>query len=292
MGRRIRHGFTLVELLVVIGIIAILISVLLPSLAKARQAANFVDCQARLRQMGQALHIYVSNTKGFVPWGVIRHTPPLPASYKEPTTFWEFTLSEVMTRKLADADGLIHGLSGVFRDQDTILGNDARYVNHYTANPRIFYDAREDDGVPGPFIAAIDRRPRKLTSVKRGAEIFVIWDGPQAMDYNHNTYELASAIDAWGLYNHGLCFDTNPSLKYDRPIVPGALGVSGLQPGKAFQKKYNTDLARAFDPGGWLTHLRFRHVNNTRLAALCLDGHVEAREVGTVMVKDIFTNPK
>jgi prepilin-type N-terminal cleavage/methylation domain-containing protein/prepilin-type processing-associated H-X9-DG protein len=62
--RRDASGFSLVELLVVIGVIALLISMLMPSLQKARQQANRVACQSNLRQIGQALLIYANNWKG------------------------------------------------------------------------------------------------------------------------------------------------------------------------------------------------------------------------------------
>lgn len=67
-----QHAFTLVELLVVIGIIALLISILLPSLSRARQSAVAITCASNLKNIGNALMMYANENKGTLPAAGLR----------------------------------------------------------------------------------------------------------------------------------------------------------------------------------------------------------------------------
>ena len=67
LPRTRRSGFTLVELLVVIGIIAVLVSMLLPALTRARISAQMVTCAAQLRQIALATINYANDNKGRLP---------------------------------------------------------------------------------------------------------------------------------------------------------------------------------------------------------------------------------
>ena len=66
-SQRRQTAFTLVELLVVIGIIALLIGILLPALGKARAAANALKCAAQIRSLVQAMQLHAIDHRGFMP---------------------------------------------------------------------------------------------------------------------------------------------------------------------------------------------------------------------------------
>ena len=300
------EAFTLVELLVVIGIIALLISILLPSLNKARQSANLIKCQANLHGIGEALAIYESQYKAALPEGLFSRvaTP----DNQQTQWYWTFALGEILNRNMLGTDGYVHNLSKVFTDVDTIEGPNRNYVQHYTANPRLFYSPYEYTFGNAKSPQDIFHKPinqgRKVTDVRQSANVFAIWDGAQAsapassplnggLDYN--VHEVAEGIDGYGFYFTGLCFpngDINSiTVQADLPILPTTDGNPGLDDGTAAQKQDNVDVDQYNGNGSppWQS-LRFRHLRNTRLNALCLDGHVEVRAVGSVLRRDIYTN--
>ena len=87
-----RRGFTLIEVLVVVAIIALLISILLPSLTRARGQSQFVVCQTHLKELGKAISMYALEYRDVLPGpqhpGMLTRTPEWITSREELRKFY------------------------------------------------------------------------------------------------------------------------------------------------------------------------------------------------------------
>jgi prepilin-type processing-associated H-X9-DG protein/prepilin-type N-terminal cleavage/methylation domain-containing protein len=256
MRKRSAAGFTLVELLVVIGIIAVLISILLPALQKARQQAVVVDCQSRMRQIGQGIMLYANANKGY-----------LPASQEIPQpSFYVFAYNYIGTA-LGKQLTVHQDIMPLFNDKDVKEWTPTtwKYRNHYVFNMRLFPDKAQFTGTePGqkdPYHNyAKPTYSRKIASVKRSAETAIMWDSVQLS--GGAAHSVSDGMDNYGWYNKPFYVRGLSNVDYNRALV---------------QTKNNGDID-------------YRHNGGKSANLLFLDGHVEGRPRGMVLLRDICVN--
>lgn len=306
-------GFTLVELLVVIGIIAVLISILLPSLARARQQALTVSCLANLRSIGQALQIYEQENKRL----------PYAASGGLATNdTWWHAVSDTLGVQSRDVSGNTVRFTDILKCPGSLLNDSPLgYRADYTANILAFgAPAEGNDPASGqPW------RPMQLATIVDGASKMIAWDGGQFRYWNKGD---AAGVKEWipgtftdprewnGTFPYAMAFYDWASLwlsptglhDADESLIPSwfpprynTLLPCGESPGAwgtlttTAISAYNNDSAGLEDPAGtsgrpdshWKNEMRYRHNGDTIVNALYGDGHAESRKLGDVRWRDI-----
>lgn len=271
-------GFTLVELLVVIGIIAVLIGTLLPALGKAREQAKNLQCMANMRSIGQGLYIYSMANKGMLPYGYWSGDPNFNWQTGPGQTDWTLLVTNALNPRLgadyahADAYNLdVRGARGVLLCPDAIQPTANGLLTHYSSHPRLMPNVDSWD-----FVFNWDGtrlKTWKLGSIHRPAEVGMIFEGVQRPTQGANgqwgANVTAQELDQGRVnWSNGLVenYPIQGAQYYDAMNWPVDTSVPSSGP----DIYWNKDCDQNYN------QIRFRHFKNTSGNVLMADGHVES----------------
>jgi prepilin-type N-terminal cleavage/methylation domain-containing protein/prepilin-type processing-associated H-X9-DG protein len=197
MQRTTRLGFTLVELLVVLGIIAILLAILLPSVSGSRQRAVATKCASNVRQSVQTLHLYANDNNGkFPPYFNINDPSGLSwCDYLRPYT---------VNLKANDTSN-----KGRRWDPTSIFNCPAVKVDkNFKVNPLAPYGVDYASTIGYTFAVTASRWRYARSKVPAASEVIMVGDMNVTDDDRMSTadgyrIETAANVDSWQLSGNG-----------------------------------------------------------------------------------------
>jgi prepilin-type N-terminal cleavage/methylation domain-containing protein/prepilin-type processing-associated H-X9-DG protein len=278
---RRKRGFTLVELLVVIGIIALLISILLPALSKARQQANSVWCLSNLRSFGQAINNYVIFNGGSLP---IYYWPNNLKTNQNKGTDWGWELLPYLktgsTGSYGDQDPTV--IWQLYKDKDTVTGSfgNSQQVQTYGVNTVLCRfadgplagDGTSDEPLAQPGPQDDGKVPFKLTQIHRQGEIILIMDAVQFGDDGVGPNSWGADADLFAIQGPSANWPLTQKIPLNLTQIEAAFPTHGPEAGSNVDYAHHGDMYN--DQYG--IDVRFRHMNNRAANALFCDGHADS----------------
>lgn len=196
---RFRRGFSLIELLVAISIIALLISMLIPALGKARDAGRSAVCLSNQRQLGTAMNLYANENNGFVPREGVddakRERPP-----------WAVALRPYIDGRINPDEDPNDQFSGAPYYRDPSRRAD-RHVIHYLTNAIPFHKSGPDR-TTDPTAAINWKKRRGPTKIERVVN-------PSGVVYLTDYYDDPNGSTASTIYTSTTMTDMEIAQWYD-----------------------------------------------------------------------------
>ena len=179
--KRRRAAFTLVELLVVIGIIALLIAILLPALRRAREQAYQVTCASNLRQLGMGMLMYVNQFQGRLPKNVHDDQNHWNRLLLRTSIFKEYLGKVDASYRLLDQGDPMPMFLCPSQDRVHSSINPSAVANVHTLSYRMNdYSGFTTVDTTAPYVLG----GLKITQVRRSAEVYMLYCALPAWDWN------------------------------------------------------------------------------------------------------------
>jgi len=286
----LRRAFTLIELLIVIAIIALLVGILLPSLAGAREAARSVVCQAHMRGVVLAALVYEADFKGFLvgpntSGSDLQQGRPYVEGTDTPSQDWDF-VSPLLGESLNLPTTQLQKFQEICMTKLRCPSNTVRYTRRFSGSalpieatgeqpftlsyltPAYFQmyasgitsiNGRTVESIPVPEPIALPRgySPRIDLIGTVASKKMMVFEGARYFDPAYNGFDYSTVSNGTGL--------------------AGTPQGNFLSRGNAFTgsgENYLRDAARGYKPSDILKKISLRH--SERMNGAMFDGHVEA----------------